>query len=118
MQLLPPVCRVVAVTWLPQNSAPSAAGCIPANIINFQSISYQRSRTCSAYRDRIGTPIMQTIEITDPSEARRCRFAQYRGHKAMLILNGEPVTGMIRSVKEDNSSTPTRWTVKVVNLAR
>jgi hypothetical protein len=26
----------------------------PANIINFQSISCQRSRTCSAYRDRIG----------------------------------------------------------------
>ena len=61
---------------------------------------------------------MQTIETTNASEVRRCRFAQYRGLKATLILNGEPVTGMIRSVKEDNSSTPTRWTVKVVDLAR
>ena len=60
---------------------------------------------------------MQTIEITDPSEARRCRFAQYRGHKARLILNGKPVTGMIHAVKEDNSSAPTRWTVTVVKLA-
>ncbi len=39
---------------------------------------------------------MQTIEITNP---------------------GEPVTGMIRAVKEDSSSTPTRWTVTVVKLA-
>jgi hypothetical protein len=60
---------------------------------------------------------MQTIETTNPSEARRYRFAQYRGQKAKLILNGEPVTGMIRAVKEDNSSTPTRWTVTVQKLA-
>jgi len=60
---------------------------------------------------------MQTIEITNPLEARRCRFAQYRGLKAKLVLNGEPVTGMIRAVKEDSSSTPTRWTVTVVKLA-
>jgi len=57
---------------------------------------------------------MQTIEITDPLEARRCRHAQYRGEKATLILNGLPVTGMVRSVQEDKSSTPTRWTVTVV----
>jgi hypothetical protein len=60
---------------------------------------------------------MQTIEITGSSEARRYHFAQYRGQLAMLILNGEPVTGMIRAVKEDNSSTPTRWRVTVVKLA-
>jgi hypothetical protein len=60
---------------------------------------------------------VQTIEITNPLEARRCRFAQYRGQKARLILNGLPVTGMIRAVKEDNSSTPTRWMVTVVKLA-
>ena len=60
---------------------------------------------------------MQTIEITNPLEARRCRFAQYRGLKVKLVLNGEPVTGMIRAVKEDSSSTPTRWTVTVVKLA-
>jgi hypothetical protein len=57
---------------------------------------------------------MQTIEITNPIEARRCRYAQYRGEKVRLILNGMPVTGMVRSVKEDKSSTPTRWIVSVV----
>ena len=58
--------------------------------------------------------VMQTIEITDPLEARRCRYAQYRGERVRLMLNGLPVTGMIRSVKEDKSSTPARWTVTVV----
>src|ERR1700730_7369610 len=31
-----------------------------------------------------------------------------------LILNGLPVMGLVRSVKEDTSSTPTRWTVTVI----
>ena len=57
---------------------------------------------------------MQSIEISDPIEARRCRFAQYRGLKATVMLNGLPVTGMVRSVKEHQSSNPTRWTVTVV----
>jgi hypothetical protein len=57
---------------------------------------------------------MQAIEITDPIEARRCRFAQYRGQKATVMLNGLPVTGMVCSVKEHQSSNPMRWTVTVV----
>jgi hypothetical protein len=57
---------------------------------------------------------MQTIEITDPMEARRCRYAQYRGEKATVMLQGSPVTGMVRSVKEDRSLTPTRWIITVV----
>jgi hypothetical protein len=57
---------------------------------------------------------MQTIEITDPIEARRCRYAQYRGEKATVMLNGLPVTGMVRSVMKIKSSDPTRWTVSVV----
>jgi len=57
---------------------------------------------------------MQPIEITDPKEARRCRFAQYKGQKATVMLNGLPVTGMVRSVKEHQSSNPARWTVTVV----
>jgi hypothetical protein len=61
---------------------------------------------------------MQTIEITDPIEARRCRYAQYRGEKATLMLNGLPVTGMIRSVKEDRSSIPMRWIVLIVPKQR
>jgi hypothetical protein len=57
---------------------------------------------------------METIEITNSIEARRCRYAQYRGEKATLILNGRPVTGMVRSIKEVESSKPVRWIVSVV----
>jgi len=57
---------------------------------------------------------MQTIEITDPKEARRCRYAQFRGEKVTVILNGLRVTGMVRSVKEHKSGNPARWTVTVV----
>jgi len=47
---------------------------------------------------------MYTIDITNLIEVRRCRYAQYRGEKATVMLNGLPVTGMVRSVKEDKSS--------------
>jgi hypothetical protein len=57
---------------------------------------------------------MQTIEITDPIEARRCRYAQYRGEKATLMLNGLRVMGMVRSVMEVKTSNHTRWIVSVV----
>lgn len=57
---------------------------------------------------------MQSFEITDPTEARRSRFAQFSGQKATVMLNGLPVTGMVRSVKEHQSSNPIRWTVTVV----
>jgi hypothetical protein len=57
---------------------------------------------------------MQTIEITDPVEARRCRRAQYRGEKATVILNGLPVSGLVRSVMEVKPSNPMRWIVSVV----
>ena len=57
---------------------------------------------------------MQNIEITDPVEARRVRYAQYRSEKATVMLNGLRVTGMVRSVMEVKSSNPTRWIVSVV----
>jgi hypothetical protein len=56
---------------------------------------------------------MQSIEITDEVEARRCRRAQYQGEKATVMLNGLRVTGMVRSVMEVKSSNPTRWIVSV-----
>ena len=65
---------------------------------------------------RVPRPIgdgMLTIEIANPIEARRCRYAQYRCQKARLMLNGLPVTGMVCAVKEDRSDTPTRWMVTV-----
>jgi hypothetical protein len=57
---------------------------------------------------------MQQFEITDPIEARRSRYAQYRGMSATVALNGLPVTGMFCSVREHQSSNPLRWTVTVV----
>jgi hypothetical protein len=47
-------------------------------------------------------------------QARRCRYAQYRGEKATLKLNGLSVTGMVRSVLEDKSTTPTHWIVSIL----
>ena len=49
---------------------------------------------------------MQTIETTDPIEARRARFAQYRGGKARFTLMGSTITGIVRPVMEVRSSTP------------
>jgi hypothetical protein len=57
---------------------------------------------------------MQTIETTNPIEARRARYAQYRGQKATLILMGSTVTGLVRSVNEQGSGTLKRWTITVV----
>jgi hypothetical protein len=56
---------------------------------------------------------MQTIETTDPIEARRARYAQYRGQKATLTLMGSTITGVVRSVNEDASGTLKRWTITV-----
>ena len=57
---------------------------------------------------------MQSIDITDPIEARRCRFAQYKGRGATFMLNGMPVTGLVHSVMEVKLSNPMRWTVTVI----
>jgi hypothetical protein len=59
---------------------------------------------------------MQSIQTTDPKEARRARLAQFQGHKATLTLMGSTVTGLVQSVKEDATSTPRRWIVTVVGM--
>jgi hypothetical protein len=59
---------------------------------------------------------MQTIETTDPIEARRARYAQYRGEKATLTFMGSTVTRIVRSLMEDRSGGPTRWIVTVVGM--
>ena len=61
---------------------------------------------------------MQSIEITDPKEARRVRFAQLRGEKVSLNFKGATVRGLVRSVKEDSTSTSPRWIVTIVGLAK
>jgi hypothetical protein len=59
---------------------------------------------------------MKTIETTDPTEARRARCAQYRGQKTRLTFMGSTLTGYVRSVMEDKSSSPTRWIVTVIAM--
>jgi hypothetical protein len=61
---------------------------------------------------------MQSIEITDPKEARRARFAQLRGEKITLNFKGATIRGMVRSVREDSTSTSPRWIVTVVGVAK
>ena len=58
---------------------------------------------------------MQQIETFDPVEARRSRYAQYRGQVAKLTFGQDPVKGVVRSVREDSSSTPVRWLITVVS---
>ena len=58
---------------------------------------------------------MQQIETFDPAEARRSRYAQYRGQVTKLTFGLSTVKGMVRSVREDNSSKPVRWLITVVS---
>jgi hypothetical protein len=59
---------------------------------------------------------LQSIETSNPIEARRARYAQFRGQKATLTLMGATVTGLVRSVREDATSVPPRWIVTVVGM--
>jgi len=60
---------------------------------------------------------VQTVELANAVEARRCRFAQYRGVPAEVRLNGSKFFGMVRSIMEDPSTSPPRWIVTVVSMA-
>jgi hypothetical protein len=86
-----------------------------ARIVNGSSIFWILIAKPNASLTAIIGGAMQTVEITNPKEARRCRYAQYRGEQARLMLNGAPVTGMIRAVMEDRSSIPNRWTVTLIS---
>ena len=57
---------------------------------------------------------MHTFETKDPKVARRCRYDQHRGQKTTLTVEGSLVTGLVHSVMEVKSSSPTRWIVTVV----
>jgi len=59
---------------------------------------------------------MQTIETTDPVEARRARIAQYRGGSSQFTLMGSTINGIVRSVMEVRSSTPKRWVITVIAM--
>jgi hypothetical protein len=55
---------------------------------------------------------MQVIEITDLVEARRARLAQYHGMPRELQLNGQTLTGSVKSIVMDAAAT--KWTVRLV----
>jgi hypothetical protein len=57
---------------------------------------------------------MQTFDTTDAKVARRCRYHQHRGQKTTVTVEGSPVTGLVRSVMEVKSSSPTRWIITVI----
>jgi hypothetical protein len=57
---------------------------------------------------------MQTFETTDSKVARRCRYDQHRGQKTTVTVEGVPVTGLVCSVMEVQSSNPRRWIVTVI----
>jgi hypothetical protein len=57
---------------------------------------------------------MFTFETTDQKEVRRCRIAQFNGRTATVRSLGSTVTGHVRSVLENKSSIPQRWTITIV----
>ena len=61
---------------------------------------------------------VQQIQTNDPTEARRSRYAQYRGQVATLTFGLATVRGTVQSVREDNSCTPVRWLVTIAPKER
>jgi hypothetical protein len=57
---------------------------------------------------------MPTFETIESKVARRCRYHQHRGKKTTVTVEGSPVTGMVRSVMEVQSSNPRRWLITVI----
>jgi hypothetical protein len=56
---------------------------------------------------------VQEYETTSAIEATRCRRAQYTGRIATVVLAGSTVTGMLRSIAEDNSCSSKRWVATI-----
>lgn len=57
---------------------------------------------------------MFTFETSDPKEVRRFRIAQFNGRTATARTAGAAVTGHVRSIVENKSSTPSAWTITII----
>jgi hypothetical protein len=57
---------------------------------------------------------MFTYETVDQKEVRRFRIAQFNGRMATVKSGESTVTGYVRSVLEQESSIPPRWTITIV----
>jgi len=60
---------------------------------------------------------MFTYETADQKEVRRFRIAQFNGRMATVTSGESTVTGFVRSVLEQESSTPPRWTITIIPSA-
>ena len=60
---------------------------------------------------------MFTFETADQKEVRRFRIAQFNGRAATVRSGGSTITGHVRSVLENKSSVPQRWTITIVPSA-
>ena len=57
---------------------------------------------------------MFTFETADQKEVRRFRIAQFNGRTATVRSNGSTVTGMVRSIVENKTKTPSVWVVTLI----
>jgi len=57
---------------------------------------------------------MFKFETADQKEVRRFRIAQFNGRAATIKSGDRTVTGMVRSVLENASCVPPRWTITLV----
>jgi hypothetical protein len=57
---------------------------------------------------------MFIYETADQKEVRRFRIAQFNGRTATVRAGGTMVTGLVRSVLENASSVPPRWTITLI----
>jgi hypothetical protein len=57
---------------------------------------------------------MFTYETGDQKEVRRFRIAQFNGRMATVKSGEQTVTGFVRSVLEQESTIPTRWTITII----
>jgi hypothetical protein len=57
---------------------------------------------------------MFTYETADQKEVRRFRIAQFNGRMATVKSGDATVTGHVRSVLEQDSTIPPRWTITII----
>lgn len=57
---------------------------------------------------------MFSFETADQKEVRRFRIAQFNGRAATIKSGDKTVTGLVRSVLENASCVPPRWTITLI----
>ena len=57
---------------------------------------------------------MFTFETSDRKEVRRFRIAQFNGRTATFRAADSAVTGHVRSIVENKSSSPAAWVITII----